>query len=93
MTAKDMFENINRYKLVKYLNDEDVISYQLVQDYFYEDYIKHLRGEYLLIIFDKKHQYLNIQQENCDAYRTITAIINMEIYKAINKQIEELGWK
>lgn len=92
MTAKEMFENINRYNLVRYENNEDLIEYQLVEDFYLEDFTKHLKGQYISICFDKKHQYLNIVQEDCNNYRTITSIINMQIYEAINKQIEELGW-
>lgn len=92
MSAKEMFENIDRYNLVRYEDNDDLIQYQLVQDFYYKDYIYHLKGEYLEIIFDKKHHYLNIVQEDCSNYKTITSIINMQIYKAINKQVEELGW-
>lgn len=93
MSAKEMFENINGYNIVRYENDDEKIIYQLVENYYYEQFIHHLKGQYLEIIFDKKHEKINIVQEDCDNYRTITSIINMEIYRAINKQIEELGWK
>lgn len=92
MSAKEMFEKIDRYNLVRYEDNDDLIQYQLVEDFYYEDFIKHLKGQYIEIVFDKKHHFLNITQENCDNYQTMTAIINMQIYKAINKQIEELGW-
>ena len=92
MSAKEMFENIDRYKLIRYINNSEVISYQLVEDYYYEDFIYHLKGEYLEVIFDLIHNKICVHQENCSNYRTITAIINMQIYKAINKQVEELGW-
>lgn len=92
MSAKEMFENIDRYNIVRYENDDEKIIYQLVEDYYYDKFIHHLKGQYLEIIFDKKHQKINIIQEDCDTYRTITAVLNMQIYKAINKQIEELGW-
>ena len=90
--ADKMFENIDGYKLVRHYEDDDLISYKLVQNYYYEDYIYHLKGEYLDIIFDKKHHFLNVTQEDCSNYRTITAIINMNIYKAINEKCKELGW-
>lgn len=92
MSAREMFEKIDRYNLVRYKNNDDLIQCQLVEDFYYEDFIKHLKGQYIEIVFDKKHHFLNITQENCDNYQTMTAIINMQIYKAINKQIEELGW-
>ena len=92
MSAKEMFENIDKYKLVRYEISPDLISYQLVEDYYYKNFIYHLKGEYLEIIFDLEHRKINIVQEDCSNYRTITAIINMQIYKAINKQVEELGW-
>lgn len=92
MTAKEMFENIDRYNVVRYVNNDNMILYQLVEDFYYNDFIKHLKGQYIEIVFDKKHNYLNVSQENCDNYQTITAVINMSVYKAINKQIEELGW-
>ena len=88
-----MFENIERYNLVRYENNDDLIVYQLVENYYYDQFIYHLKGQYLEILFDRKHQKINIVQEDCDNYRTITSVINMQIYKAINKQIEELGWK
>lgn len=31
-------------------------------------------------------------QEDCSNYRTVTSIINMNIYKAINEKIKELRW-
>ena len=92
MKAKEMFENIDRYNLVRYENDEQKIIYQLVENYYYEQFIYHLKGQYLEIIFDKEHQKLNIVQEDCDNYRTITSVVNMQIYKAINQQCRELGW-
>ena len=92
MSAKEMFENIDKYKLVKYENNSDLILYQLVEDYYYDEFIYHLKGVYLQIIFDLRHRKINITQEDCSNYRTITAIINMQIFKAINKQVEELGW-
>ena len=85
MSAKEMFENIDRFNLVRYENNDNLILYQLVEDYYYNDYLYHLKGVYLQIIFDLKHEKINITQEDCSNYRTITAIINMEIYKAINK--------
>lgn len=92
MSAKEMFENIDKYKLVRYENNPDLISYQLVENFYYKDYIYHLKGQYLEILFDLRHKYINIVQEDCSNYKTITAIINMQIYQAINKQVEELGW-
>ena len=90
--ADKMFKNIDGYKLVRHYEEDDLILYKLVQNYYYEDYIYHLKGEYLDIIFDKKYHLLNVTQEDCSNYRTITAIINMNIYKAINEKCKELGW-
>lgn len=94
-TAKQMFENlknINGYNVVEYENNNEVIFYRLVHNYYYDDWKYHLKGVFIEIAFDKENHFLNIRQEDCDFFRTITSIIDMEIYKAINKQIEELGW-
>lgn len=90
--ADKMFENIEGFKLVYHYENDEYILYKLVPDYYYEDYVYHLKGQYLDIIFDKDNHFLNITQENCDNYKTITAIINMNVYKAINEKCKELGW-
>lgn len=90
--ADEMFKNIKGYKIAYHYENDEIIEYKLVQNYYYEDYIYHLKGEYLDIIFDKAHHILNVAQEDCENYKTITAVININIYKAINEKCKELGW-
>ena len=92
MTAYEMFNTIDGYKVVDYIANSDIITYKLIENYYYEDYIKHCKGIFIEITFDRRRKYLNITEEDCSKFKTITAVINMSVYKAINKQVEELGW-
>ncbi len=79
MSAKEMFEELD-FTLIK--NNEMILEYE-------NPYNE-------TIYFDKNEKYYSSycrnNEHDFDVYADEAIIINMKLHKAINKQIEELGW-
>lgn len=82
MNAKEMFENLG-YELI-----EDGKTYLRYADYFDKEK-KHMGGE--MIDFDKKNKKFRLTRKSCQG-NTHFKYGTLEELKAINRQVEELGW-
>lgn len=82
MKAKEMFDDLG-YELI-----EDSKSYLRYADYFDKNK-KYMGGE--MIDFDKKNKRFRLTRKSCQG-NTHFKYGTLEELKAINKQIEELGW-
>ena len=79
-TAKEMFEELG-FTSIKY--NKKFLEYENSDDE--------------IIYFDKIEKYYSSyccnNEHDFDVYTDDAIIINMKLHKAINKQIEELGWE
>lgn len=80
MTAKEMFEKLEyEYDYIQNKNSEDTITYH--KDNLHIQF--NLTGKQVVVQNDSSYQY----------YGVAVFFINQELLQAINKQVEELGWK
>lgn len=68
---------------------EDSKSYLRYANYFNKEH-KHMGGE--IVDFDKKNKRFRLTRKSCQG-NTHFKYGTIEELKAINKQVEELGWK
>ena len=80
MSAKEMFEQLG-YELV--FENEEVLRYRK-NKYLDVEFWK----VYEKITGEKMRKYINVSN-----VRNIPYFISVELLQAINKQVEELGWK
>lgn len=82
-SAKEMFEELG-YKQEE--NDKRYISYCL---HYYED-----KDCMRKIVFDLQYKiFLAYSPYNLEKYEDCSIFIELKELQAINKQVEELGWK
>ncbi len=81
-SAKEMFEELG-YEQTN--NDLCLISYKLN-----EKKIEYGKRDYIEFSFTEKIYYCCVDYAECDG---AAKTINVELHKAIHKQLEELGWK
>ena len=82
MTAKEMFEKLG-YSKTTFSNG--TIQYEKVK--------KDITSRVRFYLEDKVYSaYYTELSENGVEIRQMTRLINIKLHKAINKQIEELGW-
>ena len=77
MTAKEMFEKL---------------GYEWKET---KDYIEYIKYYYKHWIFKSKcmFRFYKLPINNFDIFDEFGTIINQDLLQAINKQVEELGWK
>ena len=103
MSAKEMFEELG-YKLE--INDDKTIMYKRKDDYInYSVWFNLDTKTYTFTFMDwldnKNNDWIPMMErednlKHCAAYghwQKVDYPINKELHKAINKQVEELGWK
>lgn len=79
MTAREMFEKLGyEYDYLKYECSEDLITYH--KDNLHIQF--NLTGKQVVVQNDSSYQF----------YGHAVFFINADVLKAINKQVEELGW-
>lgn len=86
MTAKEMFEELG-YELYECEADEEYITYVKRWVNVWWDKV---------VSFDLKRKYYNVRTADKKTYKVLESIvseIDMHLHKAIQKQIEELGWE
>ena len=82
MSAKEMFEELGYSKIIF---PNGTIQYEKVK--------KEKTSRFRFYLEDKVYSvYYTELSENGVEILQMTRLINMKLYKAINKQIEELGW-
>ena len=82
-TADEMFEEL-RYK-----KTGDIICEKYRKQYQYQN------GEEIreYITFYKKDKWFSVESFNCDTGTSFSKFIDEKELQAINKKVEELGWK
>ena len=83
MSAKDMFEELG-YELVKDTKSQNIMNWEII----YETKIDYF-GRKAQFRFDEDSIYAQLYE---DDKKIGGCFIGKEQLKAINKQIEELGW-
>ena len=83
MTAKEMFEKLGFiYSECYYHHKLDSILYKRTEK----------RANQVEFMLDRKLYKVFFEISNVGTYELLPSAVDMELHKAINKQIEELGW-
>lgn len=88
MTAKEMFEQLG-YKCVLEINKHNLECVQISYEWQKDKYAK------IKIIFFNDCFYANLYQYDFEQEKLVRVggcSLNKDVFKAIHKQIEELGW-
>lgn len=83
MNAKEMFEELGfTYNECYYHHELDSIIYKRTEK----------RATQIEFMLDRKMYKVFFEVSDIDTYELLPSAVDMELHKAINKQIEELGW-
>ena len=82
MSAKEMFEEYNlKQKICRFQGK--IISISYISEKYYKPQVS----------FNLKQKTYRVFYKDCSSgYNENASVIDMILHKAINKQIEELGW-